>query len=118
MGEDRSCALRFVVADRFLARPSQRSKAAGGSGGKGGGSGGGGSGGGGSGGGGVCFDFQKGRCARGDGCKYRHDEAAGMEAASGAGGAGAGGGGGGGGLVERGRSEVATVLENSAYLER
>ena len=46
---------------------------------------------GGGGGGGVCFDFQKGRCTRGEGCRYRHT----MEGARPQGGGGGYGGGGG-----------------------
>ena len=67
----------------------------GGGGGYSGGGGGGyrGGGGGGGGGGGVCFDFQKGHCSRGEGCRFRHT----MEGARGGGGGGGYGGGGGGG---------------------
>ena len=58
------------------------------------GGGGGGSGGGGGGGGrGVCFDFQKGRCSRGDSCSFEHV----LEAGRGGGGGGGGGYGSGGG---------------------
>ena len=65
----------------------------------GGGGGGGGTGGGGRRGRGVCFDFQRGRCTRGDACRYRHaradEEHDDSTASTTTGGAGGGAGGGG-----------------------
>lgn len=80
-------------------------------GGEGGGYGGGGGGGGYRGGSSqMCFDYQKGRCARGNGCRYTHDAdgggggyggGAGVYAGGGAGGGGSAYGGGGGGFGGR-----------------